>query len=157
MEAITLRDIASWFHEYGLIVVFLAPMLEIVTYIVPGETVMLFAGYLAQRGYLPLYAVLAAGFAGAVCGITLSYSLGRFLGAPLAGRYGRYVHVSQRRLDRVNAWYERHGKWSLTTSYYIPLVRHVIAIVAGMSKLSWPVFALYAYPGALLWVGGGGA
>ena len=49
-------------------------------------------------------------------------------------------------------WYARYGRWTLTFGYYIPGVRHVVAIAAGASELKWRTFAVFAYSGALLWV-----
>jgi membrane protein DedA with SNARE-associated domain len=151
MDAMSVQDISGWISRYGLVFVFLAPLLEIVIFVVPGETVLTLSGYLAHKGTLPLLPTYGAGLAGAICGISLSYSLGRLFGVALVSRYGRYVHVTEKRMARINAWYNRYGKWTLTIGYYVPVLRHTVAIVAGASRLSAATFALFAYPGALLW------
>jgi membrane protein DedA with SNARE-associated domain len=86
-----------------------------------------------------------------MCGITLSYAVGRRLGPSAVSRFGRWFHVSAADLRRVEAWFERSGKWMLTFGYFVPGVRHVTALVAGSSQLPPRVFAIYAYAGAAVW------
>lgn len=54
-------------------------------------------------------------------------------------------------MSRVNAWFDRTGRWSLLVGYFIPGVRHLAGFVAGASKLRFPEFALFAYTGAFVW------
>jgi len=57
----------------------------------------------------------------------------------------------QKRMDTLEHWFEHIGKWALAFGYFIPGVRHLTAIAAGSSGFPFPVFAKYAYGGALLW------
>jgi membrane protein DedA with SNARE-associated domain len=95
----------------------------------------------------------AAGFLGSICGISVSYALGRMLGLYLVTRLGHFLHIEPEALEQVHAWYERKGKYGLVISYFIPGIRHLAAYVAGSSRLSLPVFATFAYLGGLLWSG----
>ena len=90
--------------------------------------------------------------AGSICGITLSYLLGRSAGYGFVHRYGRYVHLTEDRLGQILGWFDKVGHWLLTFGYFVPGVRHFTALVAGMSRLKYRSFAMYAYPGAFLWV-----
>jgi membrane protein DedA with SNARE-associated domain len=67
-------------------------------------------------------------------------------------RYGRYVHITEERVNMAHAWFARVGHWGLTFGYFIPGFRHLSAFAAGMSALEAPQFALFAYPGGCLWV-----
>jgi membrane protein DedA with SNARE-associated domain len=67
-------------------------------------------------------------------------------------RYGKYLHITQERMDRVHGWFDRIGHWALFVGYYIAGLRHFTAIVAGTSQLGFVSFAKYAWPGGLLWV-----
>jgi membrane protein DedA with SNARE-associated domain len=67
-------------------------------------------------------------------------------------KYGRYVHFTPERLEYVHGWFERVGRWGLFFGYFIPGVRHFTALVAGTSMLEYPIFALFAYSGGLVWV-----
>ena len=67
-------------------------------------------------------------------------------------RYGKYLHITEAKVNRMHVFFEGYGHWTLTFGYYIAGVRHFTAIVAGMSKLELPIFALFAWGGAALWV-----
>jgi membrane protein DedA with SNARE-associated domain len=141
----------TWVTQYGYVGIFAMLMLGIVGVPVPDETLLLFTGYLISTHELqPLPAFLAA-FLGSICGISVSYTLGRTLGFYLIARLGRYIHLEPERLDHVCAWYERKCKYALIVGYFIPGIRHLAAYVAGSSKLPLPVFATFAYLGGMLW------
>ena len=55
-------------------------------------------------------------------------------------------------MPQAHEWFERFGKWALFFGYFVAGIRHLTALVAGISKLEWHEFALFAYPGGLLWV-----
>jgi membrane protein DedA with SNARE-associated domain len=146
-----MESIVVWITQYGYLGIFALLMLGIVGIPVPDETLLLFTGYLISKQELePLPAFLAA-FLGGICGITVSYTLGRTLGFYLITRLGRHLHFQPEKLDQVRAWYDRKGKYALVVAYFIPGVRHLAAYVAGSSQLPLRVFATFAYLGGLLW------
>ncbi len=145
------KTIFHWVTEYGYAGIVFLLMLGIVGLPVPDETLLTFSGYLVFKRHLHPVPTMLAAFFGSVCGITLSYLLGRAFGFPLIHRYGRYFHVTEDRLNQTHRWLEHAGAWSLTFGYYFPGVRHLTAYIAGTSKLEWGVFTLFAYGGALLW------
>ena len=138
--------------QYGDFALFFLLIFGIIGLPVPDETLLTFSGYLIFKGHLHFPNTLAAAFAGSVCGISGSYVIGRTGGLFLIHKYGRYVHITPERLDYVHAWFERVGRWGLFFGYFIPGIRHFTAIIAGTSALEYPVFALFAYSGALVWV-----
>ena len=147
-----LEHVILWITQYGYIALFFLLMLGIVGLPIPDETIMVFCGYLIQRGTFQAAPTWLTAFAGSICGITLSYFIGRTLGMTVVLRYGKYIHFTPDRLNKVLKWFERVGHWALFIGYYIAGVRHFSAIFAGTSGLKWPSFALYAYAGAALWV-----
>ena len=138
--------------QYGDFALFFLLVVGIIGLPVPDETLLTFAGYLIFKGHLHFPTTLAAAFAGSVCGITGSYLIGRTGGLYVICKYGPYVHFTPERLEYMHAWFERFGRWGLFFGYFIPGVRHFTAIVAGTSALEYPVFALFAYSGGLVWV-----
>jgi membrane protein DedA with SNARE-associated domain len=143
--------VLGWVAHYGYVAILGLLMLGIVGAPIPDETLLMFAGYLIFKHELEPLPAFAAGFLGSICGITVSYALGRLLGLYLVTRLGRFLRVKPEDLDRVRAWYEGKGKYGLVISYFIPGIRHLAAYVAGSSRLSLPVFAAFAYLGGLLW------
>lgn len=138
-------------NTYGYPGLFGILMLGLVGLPVPDEVILGFTGYMAYRGELSLVPSIATAFLGSVCGITLSYAVGRTLGFFLVEKYGHLVHLTSERLQRTRDWFDRFGKWALPLGYFIPGFRHVAAYIAGATKFKLQVFALFAYTGGLLW------
>jgi membrane protein DedA with SNARE-associated domain len=147
-----MESILGWLSHYGYTGLFTLLMLGIVGLPIPDETLLVFSGYLMSAGRLRPLPAFLAGFAGTACGISLSYTIGRSLGHRAVLRYGRSLHITEERLHRVHRWFQHTGEWLLTIGYFIPGVRHFTALVAGTSRLEYRRFALFAYPGAALWV-----
>jgi len=147
-----LASVLQWVEANGYYALFAALMLGIVGLPIPDETILVFVGALLARGkFNPLLMWLTA-WCGAMSGISLSYFIGRTAGLGFIHKFGKYLHVTQERLDKVHVWYGKMGPWILVIGYYIAGVRHFSAMVAGTSGLSYPYFAVFAYAGAALWV-----
>ena len=146
------QQVLAWIAQYGYLAIFSLLMLGIVGLPVPDETLLTFAGYLVYRGHLALAPAYFTALAGSLCGITLSYTLGRVFGLPLIHRYGRYVRITEQHVLKAHAWFERVGHWGLTFGYFVPGVRHLTAYAAGMSAVTTRQFALFAYSGGAIWV-----
>jgi membrane protein DedA with SNARE-associated domain len=146
-----METIALWVAHYGYTAIFLLLVLGIVGLPVPDEWLLAFAGYLVYKNHLLLWPAFAAAALGSMCGITVSYGLGRSLGLFVIHHYGRLFRISQKDLDRVHIWFDRFGTWTLLFGYYVPGVRHFTAVIAGTSKMQYHLFAIFAYAGALIW------
>lgn len=147
-----MESVLAWLSHYGYAALFGLLVLGIVGLPIPDETLLVFSGYLISRGRMQAPLAFCAGFAGSICGISLSYWIGRTVGHSILIRYGKFVRITQDRLDRVHRWFQKVGEWLLTFGYFIPGVRHFTALVAGMSELEFSAFALFAYSGAAVWV-----
>jgi len=117
----------------------------------PSELVMPPAGYLAAKGQMNGVLAVAAGTLGSVLGALANYALALFVGEPLLRRYGKYVLVSNRSLDRTEAFFRRHGEISTLIGRLLPVVRHLISIPAGVSRMRLGRFILFTALGAGLW------
>lgn len=146
------QQVLAWITQYGYLAIILLLMFGIAGLPVPDETLLTFSGYLIYKGTFSLPLAFSAALGGSICGITLSYWLGRTFGLALIHRYGKYVRVTEDHVHKAHAWFERVGHWGLTFGYFVPGVRHFTAYAAGMSELEPPQFALFAYSGAFLWV-----
>jgi membrane protein DedA with SNARE-associated domain len=140
-----------WIATYGIAAIFVLLFLGVFGLPVPDETLLAVTGVLVRQGHLRFAPALAAATLGSMAGITLSYALGRRFGLGFVDRFGAWIHLTRADLARVEAWFERSGRWLLTFGYFIPGVRHFTALVAGSSGLPAPVFARFAYTGAALW------
>jgi membrane protein DedA with SNARE-associated domain len=150
--AAILNSLLAWLTQYGYLALFGLLTLGIVGLPIPDETLLVFSGYLIAKGrFHPLFAFLG-GFLGSVCGISLSYTLGRTVGHAVVLRYGKRVGLSAQALQVTHRWFAKTGEWLLTFGYFIPGVRHCTALVAGTSGLEFRTFAIFAWAGAAIWV-----
>lgn len=141
----------DWITRYGYAGLFTLLALGIVGLPVPDETLLTFAGYLIHSGRLQPVPTALAALSGTMCGITISYTLGRLTGYFLIERYGAKLHIRMEQVERIHGWFRRLGRYTLTIGYFVPGVRHLTAYVAGASELEAPIFAVFAYAGAVLW------
>ena len=142
------ETILRWITEYGYLAIFVLMTLGTP---IPDEGLLAFAGYLVYEGRLQLFPTMAAAFLGSVCGITISYGVGRTVGYYLVTKFGPAVKITEDKITRVHSWFDRVGKWGLLFGYLLPGVRHLIAFGAGTSKLPLSVFASFAYTGGFIW------
>ncbi|MBV9267604.1 MAG: DedA family protein [Acidobacteriaceae bacterium] len=147
-----MTSVLGWISQYGYLGLFGMLMFGIAGLPIPDETLLVLSGVLVAQGRLTAWITFLTAFAGSACGISLSYFLGRSVASPLLLRYGSYVHVTPEDLETTHRWFRRMGNWILTFGYFIPGVRHFTALVAGMSKLEFPIFAGFAYLGAVIWI-----
>src|SRR3954471_2089427 len=117
----------------------------------PSELVMPPAGYLAAKGQMNGVLAVVAGTLGSVIGALVNYGLALFVGEPLLRKYGKYVLISGRSLDRSEAFFRRHGEISTLMGRLLPVVRHLISIPAGVSRMSLRRFVLFTALGAGIW------
>ena len=118
---------------------------------IPDETLMVAAGILIHKHVLSLPLALFFAYVGAFSGITLSYVIGYWAGKHLVLKYGAWIGITPIKLEKCREWFHKYGKFLLIIGYFIPIIRHLIGISAGISKLEFKQFTLYAYTGAFLW------
>jgi membrane protein DedA with SNARE-associated domain len=146
------EHVNQFISQYGYFAIFALLMLGIVGPLIPDDTILVLSGIAAHEGRLEPRMTIAVAFAGSVCGITVSYLIGR-TGVILALRRIRILdHWIGDHLPQVERWFEQYGKWTLFFGYFIAGVRHFTALGAGAGKLPFRTFAIYAYPGGLIWV-----
>lgn len=149
--------LAAWASDYGLwVYVFLFAIVFcetglVVTPFLPGDTLMFVLGALLADGLfhpmlLPLV-LIGAAFLGNVC----NYGLGRFFGHALLNSRWKWL-VRKKYLDQTHHFFDRYGKKTIVLCRFIPIVRTFAPFVAGVGRMHWPVFMLFNFVGALLWV-----
>ena len=148
----SLHHLQHWISLHGYLGIFSLLLLGILGIPVPDETLLLFCGYLISRGTLHAIPLLISSFLGSASGISLSYALGRLLGMQVILRFGKYIGIHTGQLEKVHNWFKGIGHWTLVVGYFVPGVRHLTALIAGISILETRSFMTYAYLGAFLWV-----
>jgi membrane protein DedA with SNARE-associated domain len=143
--------IIDFISSSGYLGIFFAMFIEGIITPIPSELIMPFAGYLASTGMFSLPFVILAGTLGATMGSTVAYSIARMVGRPLVDRYGRYLFLDQKKVDKADAWFKRWGSWGILIGHAIPGIRSVISFPAGLFKMDLKKFVFFTFLGALIW------
>lgn len=142
-------------RDVGYPGLFLLIVLESTLVPVPSMLVMPFAGFLAATtSTYNLPAILFVNSAAALSGSLLSYWLGAAGGKPLLLKYGKYVLVRAEDLAKAEAFFAEKGGWTIFIARFVPVIRHVISVPAGIARMPLSPFILQTFLGASLWGGG---
>ena len=147
-----MEHIDLFLAQYGYFAIFGLLVLGIVGPLIPDETILVLSGIAIHRGELALGTTVAVAISGSLCGITVSYLLGRTGAIYVLERFGPLNRWVGSHMPQVDVWFQRYGKWTLFFGYFIVGVRHFTALAAGISKLKLRTFVTYAYPGGCVWV-----
>lgn len=117
----------------------------------PSEVIMPFAGYLVAKGQMGFHTAAWAGALGCAVGSTLAYWVGATGGRPMIMRYGKYILMRTRDVDKADAFFSRYGDSTIFWSRLLPVVRTFISLPAGISRMPFGKFILYSFIGSLPW------
>ena len=154
-----LELVGGWIEELILAIgypgIVLVMAIENVFPPIPSEAVLPFAGALAADGELSFWGAVAAGTAGSVLGAVVLYGVGYVAHEAgvrrLVAAYGRYVFISEHDLDRAAGWFERYGEAVIFFGRLIPIIRSIVSVPAGYTRMNPVRFLLYTTLGTALW------
>lgn len=146
------QTLVSYIGDMGYWGIFLLMFLESTFFPFPSEIVMIPAGYLAFKGELNLYMVVVTGIMGSVAGALFNYYLAMHFGRKFILRYGRYFLIKEETLDKLEAFFTKHGELSTFNGRLIPGIRQLISLPAGLARMHMAKFAFYSGFGAGIWV-----
>lgn len=132
-------------------VIFFAAALECAAFVgllVPGESIVLLAGFLAAQQLLDLDALIIVG---AIVGDNAGYELGRRLGRPGLLRYGGRIGMTEKRLKQAERFFDHHGGKAVFLGRFVGFARALVPFIAGSSAMRYRQFLYYNALGALIW------
>lgn len=147
-----LQNLAPVLNHYGYLAVALFVTAEDFGVPLPGETILIAAAVYAGAGKLNIVLVGVVAFLAAVLGDNIGYVIGHFGGRRLVLKYGRYLLLTERRLDRAEEFFARQGAKIVTVARFIEGLRQANGIVAGLAGMSWRRFLVFNALGGALWV-----
>jgi membrane protein DedA with SNARE-associated domain len=118
---------------------------------VPSELVMPFAGFLVSSGGMKFALVVIFSTLGSLTGSLFSYYIGARWGNRFVLKYGKYLLLNEEHLKSTERWFSKKGDLTIFIGRFIPLVRHVISIPAGIGKMNIKKFIIYTLLGAGIW------
>jgi membrane protein DedA with SNARE-associated domain len=122
---------------------------------IPSELIMPLAGFTVAQGKMNFVLAVVAGTIGTMAGTYAWYYLGRLVNHQRlqgwADRYGKWIGVSAKDLDRVNDWFNKHGRNAVFFGRMVPGIRTLISLPAGMNNMPFASFTLYSTIGTAIW------
>ncbi len=152
-----LDSIAAFAPTWGLVFVFVFMAVESSFIPFPSEVVMIPAGFLAARGelamspYPALVAAIVVGIVGSLVGAFVNYYIALWVGKPFLEKYGKYFFVKPEPLNRACEEFNKYGAATTFVCRLVPVIRQLISIPAGISKMPIASFAFFTGLGAGIW------
>jgi len=123
---------------------------------IPSELIMPLAGFTIAQGKMEFTPVILAGVVGTMLGALPWYYLGKLVGEEnlkrLANKYGKWISVSSRDIEKADNWFDKRGEKAVFFGRLVPGVRTLISLPAGISGMQLVPFLLYSTLGTTLWV-----
>jgi membrane protein DedA with SNARE-associated domain len=148
-----LNALSGTLEHYGLWAIGLLITLEDFGVPVPGETILIAGAIFAGAGRINIVALGVVAFVAAVTGDNIGFAIGHFGGRALALRFGKYVFLTEERLDKAENFFDRRGSIVITFARFVEGLRQANGIIAGITGMHWLRFVIFNAVGAALWVG----
>ena len=141
------------FQEWGYWTVVIALLLENAGVPVPGETILLFASFLAySEQELRLPYIILVGTLACTMGDNIGYAVGHRGGRPLLERYKHVFHIPERTIRRGEGLFVRYGSVTIFFARFVFGMRIIAGPLAGVLRMPWKQFAMFNFLGAATWV-----
>jgi membrane protein DedA with SNARE-associated domain len=141
----------SFLTHAGYLALILFAFVEACSIPISSEVTFAFAGVLAYQGHLNLILVIVVGTLAEFAGSFTSYAIGRRGGRRAVDRYGKYVLLTQRDLDRADRFFAGRGGWTVLLARVIPLLRAFAGLVSGLIEVPVAPFAIFNLIGTAIW------
>jgi membrane protein DedA with SNARE-associated domain len=148
-----LNALSGTLQHFGLWAIGLLITLEDFGVPVPGETILIAGAIFAGAGRINVVALGVVAFVAAVTGDNIGFAIGHFGGRALALRFGKYVFLTEERLDKAERFFDRRGSIVITFARFVEGLRQANGIIAGITGMHWLRFVIFNAIGAALWVG----
>jgi len=143
--------ITSFISWGGYPAIFLLMALESMIAPVPSEAVMPFAGFLIGEGGFSWESVIFFSTLGSIAGSLVSYYVGAYGGKPAIKAVGKYFFLDMHDLEVTERFFNRYGSLTIFVARFIPVIRHLISIPAGIGRMDIYRFSFYTVIGACCW------
>lgn len=123
----------------------------------PSEVVIPPAAYLAQAGVMNIYLVIVAGIVGSLIGASINYFLALTLGRNIiyklvSHKFAKFLLIDERKIKKSEDFFLKYGRVSTFTGRLIPVIRQLISIPAGFSRMNFFSFLFYTFLGSSIWI-----
>lgn len=137
--------------NFGYFGMFLGMILEAVIIIIPSEVILATGGILAGRGIFSFWMAFLVGLVGSVFCAIIIYLIGYFGGRSFVKKYGKFFFMKEEDIEKCDIWFEKYGPLAAFLTRNFPIVRTLISLPMGISKVNFPRFVLFTTLGSIPW------
>ncbi len=143
-------------NQFGYLGVFLLITLENVFPPIPSEVILLFGGFMTTYTKLNIIIMIIAATLGSIFGAIILYYVGKIFNKErlkkiISGKIGKVLRLKNSDIDKADEWFDKKGQKTVFICRFIPIVRSLISIPAGMSEMPLVKFLIYTTLGSLIW------
>ncbi len=143
-------------NQFGYLGVFLLIAIENIFPPIPSEVILLFGGFMTTYTKLNILGIVIASLLGSLSGAIMLYYIGKIfnknrLKKIISGKVGKILRLKNSDIDKADKWFDTKGQKTVFFCRYIPLIRSLISIPAGMSEMHMSKFLVYTTIGSLIW------
>lgn len=142
-------------NDYGYVGILLLIALENIFPPIPSEVILTFGGFMTTTTDMSIVGVVIASTIGSVIGAVLLYWLGLQLDVErleiIVNKWGHILRVTKHDIHKADAWFDKYGPWTVFFCRFVPLIRSLISIPAGMSNMNFWLFLLLTTIGTSIW------
>ncbi|ARI77774.1 DedA family protein [Halobacillus mangrovi] len=142
-------------NTYGYIGILLLIALENIFPPIPSEVILTFGGFMTTISNISIFGVIMSATAGSVLGAALLYGIGLQLDVErlekIVDKWGHFLRLTKKDIHKADLWFDRYGPWTVLFCRFVPIVRSLISIPAGMSNMSFSLFLALTTFGTLIW------
>ncbi len=143
-------------EQQGYIGIFILIFIENIFPPIPSEGILLFSGYISHQSILNIWIVIASATAGSLLGAIVLYFISFYLGKErikklLSGKAARILFLNTESIDKADSWFHKFGGKAVFICRCIPVVRSIVSVPAGISRMNFNKFILLTCMGSLIW------
>ena len=143
-------------NQFGYIGVFLLIAIENIFPPIPSEVILLFGGFMTTYTELHIIGMIIAATLGSLLGAIVLYYIGKIFNKErlkriISGKIGKVLRLKAKDIDYADQWFDTKGNKTVFFCRFIPIVRSLISIPAGMSEMPMQKFLIYTILGSLIW------
>lgn len=149
-----INSVTNLIYNLGYFGIFTAALIETLFPIIPSELIFPLAGYIVHSQNLGIEQVIMFGFMGSLgstLGAIIIYLIALKVGRRIVLKIGKYILISESKLEKSEAWFQKYGKMAVLLGRLAPGVRELISIPAGLSRMNFFEFTLFTFIGSFLW------
>ena len=148
--------IISFMNEFGYLGIMFLIAIENIFPPIPSEVILCFGGFMTTYTRLTIIGVIISSTVGSVIGAIVLYYIGKFLNKErlikiVSGRIGKVLRLKQKDIEKADAWFDNKGAITVFLCRFIPIVRSLISIPAGMSEMPFTKFLTLTTLGTVIW------